>query len=70
MLGRGALGGPSVHHIISEMSHREPRAIAVDVMQTHTLDLTFLTQECFKASEEIIRNMEKTQATLVLVTFQ
>lgn len=43
------------------MAHGEPGVITVGVIQTLMLDLIFLKEECFKASEEIMRSFEKNQ---------
>lgn len=52
------------------MSHGEPGVITVGGIQTLMLDLIFLKEECFKASEEIIGALKKIKAIMVLVTFQ
>lgn len=70
MLGWDALGGASVHHIISEIAHREPGAIAIDGTHTVMLVPVFLKDERFKASEGIMGNCEHTNAIMVLITFQ
>lgn len=70
MLEWDAWRGAGVHHIISPISHREPRAITVDVISTAMLDPVFLKDEYFKISEGIMGYIEHRKAIMVLITFQ
>lgn len=56
--------------MISEVSHREPGAIVVDVIQTLMLDPAFPKKEYFKDSEEIMGNIECAKAIMVLIAVQ